>query len=49
VIEFVVVGVHVFADRSGYIGTAGYGEGTPLAEVVLDINNDQGAGHQFSS
>jgi len=49
VVELAVVGVHELADGAGNIGTAGHGQGAALAEVVLDVNDDQGTGHQFSS
>jgi hypothetical protein len=44
-----VVGINVVADGSSDGGTALHRQGTTLAEVVLNVDDDQGFGHQFSS
>ncbi|MCY1310446.1 hypothetical protein D9M70_606350 [compost metagenome] len=43
VVELAVVGVHVLADGARDVGPALDGQGTALAEIVLHINNNQGA------
>jgi hypothetical protein len=49
VVKLEVVGVNVLTDRPGDVGAAGHGKRTAFAKVVLDVNDDQGTGHQFSS
>ena len=48
-VELVVMGLDVFADGASHGCPAGHRQGSPFAEVVLDIDDDQGTGHQFSS
>ncbi len=49
VVELAVVGVDVLADGPGELRPALDGQGAAFAEIVLDVDDDQGAGHQFSS
>src|SRR5262245_60147191 len=39
-------GLHVLADRPGDAGTAGHREAASLAEVVLDVDDDEGSRHR---
>ncbi len=36
-----MIGAQTLADRARHGGAAGYGERAALAEVILDVNNDQ--------
>ena len=45
VVKLAVVGVDVLTDLGGKAGPAFDGQGSPFAEIVLHVNDDQGAGH----
>ena len=49
VVKLSVVGVNVLADGTGELRPALDGHGAAFAEIVLHVDDDQGAGHQFSS